>query len=444
MPVPVKTSADWQAFAKEHTARGLGRMHDMVVVKGQGCKLYTMDDKEYLDFTAGIGVTNLGHCHPAVTAAAAAQVGNIVHAQCQIMLSVPYLQLIERLLPMMPDPSLNSIYFWNSGTEAIEAAIKISRQSTGRPYVITFQGAYHGRTAGAGALTRSKPTFTRKQGPVMPGVYVTAYPYWHSLGLPVDTPQATVVEMAKKQLDLLFLQQVDPREVAAIFVEAVQGEGGYVPCPPEFLFYLRSVCDTHGIKLVVDEVQTGFGRTGKFFALQTIAPGLRPDIMTIAKGLANGFPLSGVVCNKETMDMLEGGSLGGTYAGNAVSCAAAVAVADVLATREFETNVAARSKQMFDILRKLQQDSATKGLIAEVRGVGLMIGVEFRQSEDPEKKTKYGPRIQSKCFDKGLLILTTSCFDTIRFVPALIVTEQEVAQAMDIFSSALREVALEG
>lgn len=212
----------------------------------------------------------------------------------------------------------------------------------------------------------------------------------------------------------------------------------------------------------MDEVQTGFGRTGKFFALQTIAPGLRPDIMTIAKGLANGFPLSGVVCNKETMDMLEGGSLGGTYAGNAVSCAAAVAVADVLATREFETNVAARSKQMFDILRKLQQDSATKGLIAEVRGVGvsslercrpaptaadhlqLMIGVEFRQSEDPEKKTKYGPRIQSKCFDKGLLILTTSCFDTIRFVPALIVTEQEVAQAMDIFSSALREVALEG
>lgn len=448
-----RSHAEWAQFGRDHIARGLGRMKDEVVVKGEGLKLITSEGKEYLDFTAGIGVTNLGHCHPQVSAAAAEQVHNLVHMQCSIMFHPAYLQLIERLLPNMPHPSLDSFFFWNSGAEAVEAAIKLARFATGKQGIICFQGGYHGRTAGSGAVTRSKTIYTHGTGPLMPSVYATAYPYWHSLGVEQHTSEEELCRLAEHQLDMVLRQQVAPKDVAAMIIEPVQGEGGYVPCPPRFLRHLREVCNKHNILLIIDEVQSGFFRTGTYYNISQ-HPDVKPDVMIFAKGVANGFPISGIVSRKELADTMDVGSFGGTYAGNAVACAAGVAAQDVYATGDVERNVQERSKQLFQALHALEQNPKTKNLITEVRGVGLMVAIEFRVHNDPLTHTglpkgtvlpkDIGKRVQQKCLDQGLLILTTSCFDTIRFIPALIVSEQEMKTAMDIFTAAVEEVAREG
>ncbi|KIR67649.1 4-aminobutyrate transaminase [Cryptococcus bacillisporus CA1873] len=452
MSAPVRTSAQWSDFGREHVSHGLGRIKDHVIVKGEGLNLHTADGKKLLDFTAGIGVTNLGHCHPAVSKAAAEQINNLVHLQCSIAFHQPYLELIEKLLPVMPHSSLDQFFFWNSGSEAVEAAVKLTRKATGKQNVIVFQGAYHGRTMGSGSMTRSKPIYTQSTGPLMPGVIATPYPYWHSLGVSPSTSEEELVNIAKYQLDLLLRQQTSPKDVAAIFIEPVQGEGGYVPCPPAFMKHLREVCDKHGILLVVDEVQTGFFRTGKYFAVSSI-PDFRPDVLVFAKGIANGFPLSGIASTKKLMDTLDVGSLGGTYAGNAVACAAGIAAQEIYASGEIEKNVAARSEQLFTALNKLASSEKTKHLIADVRGVGLMTAIEFRSASDPltheglsvgaKIPKDIGKRVQAYCLEKDLLVLTTSCFDTIRFIPALVINEEEMKRAMDIFTKAVEKVALE-
>jgi 4-aminobutyrate aminotransferase len=285
----------------------------------------------------------------------------------------------------MPHPSLDSFFFWNSGSEAVEAAMKLARKATGRTNLITFQGAYHGRTYGSGAMTRSKTIYTQGTGPLLVcplpfinmngslyqgSIYCTAYPYWHSLGVQQGTSEEEIVRMASFQLDMTLRQQVNPNEVAAIIIEPVQGEGGYVPCPPAFLKHLRTVCDKHGIMLIVDEVQTGFMRTGKYFSVDHIE-GFKPDALIMAKGLANGFPLSGLVTRKELSDKLEPGSFGGTYAGNAVACAAGIAAQEVFQTEDIEGNVVRRSEQLYAALNKLAESPKTKHLIAEVRGQGV-------------------------------------------------------------------------
>lgn len=454
MSAPVRTAAQWADFGRDHVSHGLGRLRDHVITKGEGLDLHTADGKKILDFTAGIGVTNLGHCHPAVSAAAAAQVSQLVHLQCSLAFHEPYLQLIERLIPTMPHPSLDQFFLWNSGSEAVEAAIKLARKATGRDNIIVFQGAYHGRTFGSGALTRSKPIYTQSTGPLMPCVFPSAYPYWHGLGVPVSTSEEEIVRLAKHQLDMMFRQQTAHKDVAAIFIEPVQGEGGYVPCPPAFLKHLREICDQHGILLVADEVQTGFFRTGKYFAVEHTDPSFRPDVVIFAKGVANGFPLSGIASTKELMGKLDVGSLGGTYAGNAVACAAAIAAQDVYSSGEIEKNVEARSKQLFARLNSLAKDEKTKHLIADVRGLGLMTAVEFRVATDPLTHDglssgtaipkSIGKRVQDYCLDHDLLVLTTSCFDTIRFIPALTISEEQMDRALDIFTQALENVAREG
>lgn len=390
--------------------------------------------------------------HPAVTAAVVNQAQQISHVQCSIAFNVPYLQLVEELLPLMPDKSLDTFYFWNSGSEAIEMVLKLVKRATGRPNVICMQGSYHGRTNGAAGLTKSKTVYTMGTGVTMPGVYATPFPYWHALGVSPDTPEEELVEMAKFQLELLVKTQCAPNDVAAIFCEPVIGEGGYVPAPSSWLMFLREFCDKHGILLVIDEVQSGFGRTGKMWNSE-YTPGFRPDVMTFAKGLANGYPLSGVVSRREIMEKQEPGTIGGTYAGNAVSCAAAVAVAEVFRTQPILDNVNARSKQLFDALHALQANPKTGALIADVRGKGLMVAVEFRSRTDPLTQKgvdaskipeNIGKRVQKKCHDEGVFILTTSCFDTMRFIPPLIVTEEEMQKAIDVFSKAVEEVAREG
>jgi len=387
----------------------------------------------------------VGHCHPKISQAAAEQCSTFIHTSCSIAFHTPYLRLIEKLLPVMPHPSLDTFFFWNSGSEAVEAAIKLARAATGRQNIITMQGAYHGRTFGAMALTRSKTIYSQGVHPLMTGVFTTAFPYWHQLSVPASTSPEELTRQSLWQLDLVFSQQTTPKDTAAIIVEPVLGEGGYIPAPPAFLRGLREVCDKHGILLIIDEVQSGFGRTGKYFSIEYSQ--VRPDILVMAKGIANGFPLSGIVASKELMDKQTPGTAGGTYAGNAVACAAAVACAEVMQEEKVLDNVKARSTELFDTLNKLRKDSATAPYIADVRGQGLMVAVEFtspgNSPNDPAEGASSVSGLASKvsklCQDKGMLILTTSVFEVIRFIPPLIISKEEMAEGLRIFKEAVQE-----
>ncbi|KAJ7185436.1 acetylornithine aminotransferase [Mycena filopes] len=432
-----------------HVTNGLGRITEGIMTSGKGSYVEYADGRKMLDFTTGIGVTSLGHCHPAVSKAAAEQCMNIVHAQCSIAFHEPYLKLVKKLLPIMPDPSLDSFFFWNSGSEAVEAAIKLARTVTGRQNIICMQGAYHGRTFGAMAVTRSKTIYSKGVAPLMPGVFTIPFPFWHQLGQTPDAAESTLVSQCLYQLDLLLTQQTAPSDTAAIIVEPVLGEGGYVPAPPAFLEGLRAVCDKHGILLIADEVQSGFSRTGKFFAIEY--SGVRPDILVIAKGLANGFPLSGVVSRKELTDKLTPGSMGGTYAGNAVSCAAACAVVDAMHEENILENVNARSTELFKALNAIKSAHPTH--VLDVRGQGLMVAVEFASPAGPGAErdavtaavgSAMASRVTKKCIERGMLILTTSVYEVVRFIPPLNISAQDLAKGADIFREAVEEVIREG
>ncbi|GBE81149.1 Acetylornithine aminotransferase, mitochondrial [Sparassis crispa] len=438
-------------FGQQYVTKGLARTVDAVITKGEGSYVTLEDGQMMLDFTSGIGVTSFGHCHPKISGAAAEQCMKLVHGQCSIAFHGPYLELIKKLLPMMPDPSLNSFFFWNSGSEAVEAAIKIARTVTGRQNIIAMQGGYHGRTFGAMAVTKSKTVYSEGVFPLMPGVYTLPYPFWHQLGLPPSTPGPQLAAYCLNQLNLLLAQQTAPRDTAAIIIEPILGEGGYVPAPPEFLQGLREVCDKEGILLIIDEVQCGYGRAGKNFAIEY--SGVRPDIMIIAKGLANGFPLSGVISRKELTDKLKPGSMGGTYAGNAVACAAAVAVADVLKEEKVLENVSARSEELFFALNALRNNASLAPSILDVRGEGLMVAVEFASPTgsgpydtfvNPAVPKKLASRVAKRCVEKGLLILTTSVYEVIRFIPPLNISKEDLAKGCNIFAEAVEEVVKEG
>ncbi|KAF5340507.1 hypothetical protein D9757_014671 [Collybiopsis confluens] len=447
------SAAALNEIGKQHVTNGLGRISEGILSKGSGSYVEYLDGKKMLDFTCGIGVTNLGHCHPRVSKAAADQCMNLVHGQCSIAFNEPYLRLIERLLPAMPHPSLDSFFFWNSGTEAVEGALKMARVLTGRQNIIAMQGGYHGRTYGSMAVTKSKTIYSDGAAPLMPGVFSIPFPYWHQHGLPTSAPTSVLTEQSLYQLHLLLSQQTSPNDTAAIIVEPVLGEGGYIPAPKEFLEGLRAVCDQHGILLIIDEVQCGFGRAGSWFFIEQ--SGVKPDILLMAKGLANGFPLSGIVSRKELTDKLIPGSMGGTYAGNAVACAAACAVADAFREEDILSNVQARSKQLFAALHTLKDDQTLSPYILDVRGSGLMVAMEFASSEGPgaafdpatpkglSVKKGMASRVAKKCIEKGMLLLTTSVYEVVRFIPPLNVSEADMKKGCDIFAESVREVVRE-
>lgn len=299
------------------------------------------------------------------------------------------------------------------------------------------------------AVTKSKTGYSAGCHPLMPGVFSTPFPYWHQHSLPPSTSPEELSRLSLYQLELLLSQQTAPNDTAAIIIETVLGEGGYVPAPPEFLKGLREICDKHDILLIVDEVQCGFGRTGKYFALEY--SGVRPDLMLMAKGIANGFPLSGVVSRKELTDRLTPGSLGGTYAGNAVACAAGVACAEVMQEEKILANVNARSKELFDHLHQLKQSDVGKHIL-EVRGQGLMVAVEFASPTSSHRDSAHAPnapkslasRVAKRCIEKGMYILTTSVYEVIRFIPPLNISQEDLAKGCKIFAEALEEVVREG
>ncbi|KAI0067160.1 acetylornithine aminotransferase [Artomyces pyxidatus] len=445
----VATATELTRFGQRYVNKGLSRLVEDVFDKGEGSWLTMKSGRRVLDFTCGIGVTNLGHCHPKVSKAAADQCMALVHGQCSVAYHEPYLNLIKRLLPMMPDPSLDSFFFWTSGSEAVEGALKMARSITHKQNIITMQGAYHGRTFGAMAVTKSKTIYSDGVAPLMPGVFTAPFPYWHHFSSSPSSSEERI-RACLYQVELLLSQQSAPSDTAAILIEPVLGEGGYVPAPHTFLRGLREICNKHGILLIIDEVQSGFGRTGKNFNIEY--SGVKPDIMTIAKGLANGFPLSGIVSRKELTDKLKPGSMGGTYAGNAVSCAAAIAVADAFKEEKILENVQARSKDLFDSLHALQRNAAIGPHILDIRGQGLMVAVEFaspsHSAYDPAVTTTapehLASRVSKRCLEKGMFLLTTSVYETVRFIPPLNISQEDLLKGCQIFAEAVEEVVKEG
>ena len=424
-------------FGTRHVAKGIGRLSTEVIESGSGSYVTMVGGRRYLDFTCGIAVTNLGHCHPAVTKAAQAQAGKLVHGQINIAFQKPYVDLIQSLLPFMPHKSLDTFFFWNSGSEAVEAAVKLARHATRKQNIIVMQGSYHGRTFGSMSMTRSKTIYGENYAPLMPGVFSVPFPYCAQCSIAGHSNGKYGFENCCmdpiRQLELLLKQETAPSDTAAVFIEPVLGEGGYVPPPPEYLARVREICDKNGILLVADEVQCGFGRTGKMFAIEHW--GVRPDILIMAKGIANGFPLSAIVSRKELMDLQKPGSMGGTYAGNAVSCAAGVAVAKAFQEERILENVNSRGAELMNMLRAAKSDSKTGKIIYDVRGLGLMLALECKPGHG------YASKIQAKCKEKDMLVLTTSIYDTIRFIPPLNISQEDMAKGCRIISEAIEEVA---
>jgi 4-aminobutyrate aminotransferase len=399
----------------------------IIASRGEGAYIYDQDGTAYLDFTSGIGVTNTGHCHPRVVAAIREQAGLLLHGQANIVVHPPMLKLVEELRSILP-PSIDGFFFSNSGAEAVEGAVKLARHATGRPNVIVFQGSFHGRTVGTMALTTSKTIYRAGYQPLMPGVFVAPYPYAYRFGWDVEKTS----QWCLQELDFLLTTQTAPEETAAILVEPVLGEGGYVPPPASFLRGLREVCDRHGILLIVDEIQSGFGRTGRWFAFEHFD--LRPDILTVAKGLASGLPLSGVFSSLKLMEAWIPGSHGGTFGGNAVAAAAAVATVQAIREEQLVHNAQQRGAQLVSGLRHLQEDYPQ---IGDVRGLGLMIAAEFR-TPDRQPDKQIAKAVIHACLESHMLLLTCGPWDnTIRWIPPLIITEEQINQGLSIFKNAL-------
>jgi 4-aminobutyrate aminotransferase len=414
--------------AQQHLSPVWTHMTDIVVDHAEGSYIYGTDGKQYLDFTCGIGVTNTGHCHPKVVEAIRDQAGKLLHGQANIVFHQPMLRLVDELRTVVPEP-MDTFFFSNSGAEAIEASVKLARHATGRTNVIVFQGSFHGRTVGTMSLTTSKTVYRVGYQPLMPGVFVAPFPYAYRYGWSME--QTT--EFCLKEIRHLLATQTAPRETAAILIESVLGEGGYVPPTTVFMQGLREICDEHGILLISDEVQSGFGRTGMWFGFQHFS--FTPDIMVMAKGLASGLPLSGIAARRELMDKWEPGTHGGTYGGNALACAAAAATIKAMKDENMIQNAAVMGEALIDGLEELQSRHQS---IGDVRGLGLMIGVEFKGDHDGKTVAS---AVQKACLDNNLLLLTCGAYgNVIRWIPPLNVTEAQIDGALQTFAGALEKV----
>ena len=413
------------------------RSYPLVAKSGRGVRIEDVDGNEFLDFAAGIAVNSTGHCHPEVVAAIQKQAAELIHISGTDFYNMPLTDLAERLSAVAPMPGPHKFFYGNSGAEAVECALKLARYHTGRQNVIAFLGAFHGRTMGALSLTGSKPQQKRRFGPMLPGVTHIRYPYaYRGCTGGTQEEEEFALGCARYIEEKLFKTILPPEEVAAIFIEPIQGEGGYVVAPTNFLRELRRICDQHGILLVVDEVQSGAGRTGKWWAIEH--SGVEPDIVCMAKGIASGMPLGICMSRAEIMDWVPG-SHASTFGGNPISIAAALATMDVL-EREGIANAARVGGLMLD---RLQTWKHSHPLVGDVRGRGLMIGIELvKDKATREPAAALRNRVETLAFEKGLMIL--GCGETsLRLCPPLIVSEQEAMVALDILEEALTEVEKE-
>jgi 4-aminobutyrate aminotransferase len=407
------------------------RSYPLVAKRGRGIVVEDVDGNEFFDFSAGIAVTSTGHCHPDVVAAIQKQAAELIHMSGTDFYYESLVTLAERLSKIAPMPGPHKIYYGNSGAEAVECALKLARYHTKRQQVIAFFGAFHGRTMGALSLTASKPQQKRRFSPLVPGVTHVSYPDVYRAGVAPQDAEKFALGCARYIEDKLFKTILPPEEVAAIFVEPIQGEGGYVVAPTIFMQELRRICDKHGILLVLDEVQSGIGRTGKWFAVEHT--GVHPDIVCMAKGIASGMPLGVTLSKADIMDWIPG-SHASTFGGNPVCLAAALATLDVIEKEGLMTN----SQEVGDHMMRRMADWPRKHrIVGDVRGRGLMIGVEIVKDQ---KTREYGASerdlIVEQAFERGVLFLGCGP-STVRIAPALVVTKDEADVAMDALEESI-------
>lgn len=430
-------SADLAELARDNYSPVLGRYFERGWSHGEGHRLYDTDGRSYLDFANGIAVSALGHHHPAVTAAIHEQVDKLI-APCAAMgFAEPTVRHARMIAETMPAP-LDTVLFLNSGSEAIEGALKLARRVTGRPGIIAFRGAFHGRTLGATSITSSNINYRAGYEPLLPGVYLTTYPNGYR---DFGGDEHRAAQLSLKHLRDLTTTTIPASSVAAIVIEPVQGEGGYIPAPIAFLQGLRAFCDEHGILLVADEVQSGFGRTGRMWSFEHA--GIVPDVVCLAKAIANGLPLSAVVSSRDLQERWGKGAHGTTYGGNPVSCAAGIAVLETIDRERLVANAAERGEELMAGLRSIMAEDER---IGDVRGLGLMIGVEFvtdRATREPDGTTCES--VRQLCAEEGLLILSCGTeHNVIRWIPPLDVTTAEIDEALAIFRSVLRALPRDG
>ena len=405
------------------TPRGVGVMCDFYAVRAENATLWDAEGKEYIDFAGGIAVLNTGHLHPKVKAAVTAQLDNFTHTAYQIVPYEGYISLAERINRVAPIDGLKKTAFFTTGVEAVENAVKIARSATGRSGVIAFSGSFHGRTMLGMALTGKVAPYKLSFGPMPGDIYHVPFP---------NGTQSISVADSLKALDLLFKVDIDPKRVAAIILEPVQGEGGFNITPPELMTALRKVCDEHGILLIADEVQTGFGRTGKLFAMEHHS--VQADLITMAKSLGGGFPISGVVGRADVMDGPAAGGLGGTYAGNPLAVAAAHAVLDVIA----EEKLCERAVQLGDKLRAhLEGLRAKVPGIADVRGLGSMVALELNDANG-KPDAEAVKKVQARAIAKGLILLSCGVYgNVLRFLYPLTIPDAQFDRALAILTESL-------
>ncbi|MEE8568571.1 MAG: aspartate aminotransferase family protein [Anaerolineales bacterium] len=398
--------------------------------RAEGIYLFDGVGNRYTDFTCGIGVTNTGHCHPRVVQAIQEQTEKLIFGQMNIVIPPVSVALTEALNEITP-PTIDTFFLSNSGAEAVEASVKLARHATGKRNIIVFQGSFHGRTAQTMAMTTSKYIYRHDYQPLPSGIFVAPYPYSYFYGW----GEEKTTEFCMRQLDLLLHGQTTPEDTAAIIIEPLLGEGGYVPAPLGFLQMLRELCTGNDILFIADEVQSGFGRTGEFFAYEHAS--IEPDIIVMAKGMGSGLPISGIASRRELMAKWKPGSHGGTYGGgSAIASAAALATIQTIEEEKLVENAAKRGEQLRDGLSELQSNFP---VIGDVRGLGLMVATEFSKDGQPDDNT--AKAIQQACLARNLLLLTCGTYENIiRWIPPLIVTEEQIEDAVGIFAKALEEV----
>ncbi|KAG8154990.1 4-aminobutyrate--2-oxoglutarate transaminase [Burkholderia catarinensis] len=419
-------NADLQARKNAATPRGVGVMCDFYAARAENAELWDVEGRRFIDFAAGIAVLNTGHRHPKIVKAIADQLNSFTHTAYQIVPYASYVELAEKINERAPGDFPKKTAFFTTGAEAVENAIKIARAATGRPGVIAFAGGFHGRTMMGMALTGKVAPYKLNFGPFPGDVFHAPYP---------NALHGVTTADSIKAIEMLFKADIDPKRVAAIIFEPVQGEGGFNPAPAEFVRALRKICNEHGILLIADEVQTGFARTGKLFAMQHYD--VLADLITMAKSLAGGMPLSGVVGRADVMDAAAPGGLGGTYAGNPLAVASAHAVLDIID----EEKLCERATQLGDVLKaKLSALQAHVPQIADVRGPGAMIAVEFLKPGSGEPDVEFTKRVQTRALERGLLLLVCGVYsNVVRFLFPLTITQAVFDEALVILEEVLKE-----
>jgi 4-aminobutyrate aminotransferase/(S)-3-amino-2-methylpropionate transaminase len=419
-----RNQALWQ-LRERYVPRGVAQAHPVFVARAEGARLWDVDGREYLDFAGGIGVMNVGHGHPRVLQAVRAQLERFTHACFQVTPYETYVRLAERLSALAPGSFPKKTIFLTTGAEAVENAVKIARAHTGRPAVVALTHSFHGRTLLGMSLTGKASYYKQNFGPFAPEVYHAPAPY----------PYRGVSDgLALEGLEELFRTQVDPERVAALILEPVLGEGGFIPLSPEYLRAVRQITEAHGILLVADEIQSGFGRTGKMWAIEH--SGVVPDLITFAKSVAAGLPLSGVVGRAEAMDAPRPGGLGGTYAGNPLACAAGLAVLDVFAEEGLLERAEALGKVLWAGLRRLQERFPQVG---EVRGLGPMVALELvRDRLSKEPAPELAQAVLEAARDQGLILLKAGMFGSVlRILVPLVATPEEAEEGLRRLEAAM-------